>query len=277
MYLITMYDCCKCGKHMKSKTSLNYHINNKVCCKTDKTCPQCGKSFKTKQNQKYHIQQKVCDAPTVTKPKLVLKSSYDQLSREELIVRLSQAEGKYEAIIENPQSVTNNHNIIVFPNAFGKEDLMHIQQKLGDILGPLLKNNTFNSIPSLFTQIHNNKQLPEYHNVYSTSERSSYALVSDGETFKYKPKKTVIDQIIESKRSILNSYVDNNGDQLGEKVLRKYEKYQERLDDDTEFRKSLELEIGGLLLDMKSVIADDEKTSRLLDKVNEGQFELQPE
>jgi len=28
---------------------------------------------------------------------------------------------------------------------------------------------------------------------------------------------------------------------------------------------------------MKSVIADDEKTSRLLDKVNKGQFELQPE
>jgi hypothetical protein len=41
-----------------------------------------------------------------------------------------------------------------------------------------------------------------------------------------------------------------------------------------EIRKTLELEIGGLLLDMKSVIAIDEKTRKLLDKVSEGDFVL---
>jgi len=41
-------------------------------------------------------------------------------------------------------------------------------------------------------------------------------MISDGRTFKYTTKKT-----------ILNRYVDDNGDQLGEKVLKKYEKYQD--------------------------------------------------
>lgn len=79
---------------------------------------------------------------------------------------------------------------------------------------------------------------------------------------------------IENKRSILNQYIDDNGDQLGEKVLNKYEKYQDQIDENSDFRKELEVEIGGLLLDMKSVIANDEKTRKLLEKVNDGHYEL---
>lgn len=99
-------------------------------------------------------------------------------------------------------------------------------------------------------------------------------MVSNGKTFEYKSKKTVIDQIIEDKRSILNQYVDDNGEMLGEKVLQKYERYQDQIDDNHEFRKDLEIEIGGLLLNMKSVIANDEKTRKLLDKINDGDLEL---
>jgi len=84
----------------------------------------------------------------------------------------------------------------------------------------------------------------------------------------------VIDQIIENKRTILNEYVDSNEEHLGKKVLDKYEKYQNRLDSDSSFRRNLELEIAGLLLDMKAIIADDEKTRKLLQKVDEGNFEL---
>ena len=84
--------------------------------------------------------------------------------------------------------------------------------------GPLVSKKPFQSIPCLFEKIHKNKELPEYHNVYATSEKSSYALVSDGERFCNRPKKNIIDQIIVDKRSILNEYVDSNDQQLGEKV-----------------------------------------------------------
>jgi len=214
------------------------------------------------------------------KTKLLLKqdtkNKYDDLSKEELIAKLTESETKYQTLKDNPQQIVNNNNnnIIVFPKEFGKEDMKYIQQKLGDIVGPLVKSHMFNSIPCLFNKIHNNQVIPEYHNVFSIGERSNYAMISDGKIFKHKPKKNVIDQIIEDKRLMLKTYVDNNGDQLGEKVLQKYERYTDLLDEDIEFRKNLELEIGGMLLDMKSVIANDDKTRQLLDKVNEGDLEL---
>ena len=246
-------------------------------------CHDCGKFFSSTSSYKYHTSHQVCSkkketiTPPVTSGKiqLKLKAKYDGMTRDELLLRLSHVEGKYEALKETPQNINNNNNnIIVFPSSFGKEDMEHIQRTLGDILKPMITQHTFRSIPLLFDRMHNSQKLPEYHNVYVSSERSNYAMVSDGTKFTYKPKKTIIDQIIEDKRSILNRYVDENGDQLGEKVLAKYEKYQDQLDDNSEFRKSLEVEIGGMLLDMKSVIADDDKTRQLLDKVHDGQYDF---
>ena len=282
-------NCPQCGKTLTSTKALNYHIMHRVCDNKDKlVCIQCGKRLATKSGYLYHTQNQVCQ-PKLTnndqpKPKLKLKlktdQRYDDMEKEELREKLRKAElviaqmtGKYEALRENPQKIKNN--IIVFPKEFGKEDMKYIQQKLGDILGPMITQHPFRSIPILFNKIHNNDKLPEYHNVYVASERSKYALISDGTSFIYHPKKTIIDQIIEDKRHILNTYVDANGEQLGEKVLTKYERYQNQLDDDSSFRKDLELEIGGLLLNMKSVIANDEHTRKLLDKVNEGNFELE--
>lgn len=270
-----MFMCQLCNKSFSTNANLNYHTTKKVCQKPRNTCPSCGKVFSTKQNCHNHITKNVCSG-TKRKPVLKLKTNYDCMSREELILKVANLEGENKALKENPHNIINNNNIIVFPKEFGKEDMEYIRQKIGDVVGPLIKNHTFNSIPCLFNQIHNNNRIPEYHNVFAKSERSNYALISDGKTFKHQPKKTIIDQIIESKRSILNDYIDENGDQLGESVLKKYERYQDRLDDDNEFRKNLELEIGGMLLDMKDVIANDDKTRKLLDKVNEGQFELQP-
>jgi hypothetical protein len=263
-------ECPDCHKILSSEYNLRSHISKGVCHKESRICSKCGKMFRRRENLEYHTKHSVC---STHKPKLVLKKELIQMSREALIdkvtqmeTELSQMKCKYETLRENPQ-IVNNNNIVVFPNAFGSEDMSHIQNKIGDILGPLIKNGRSNYIPRLFHQIHNNDQLPEYHNVYVTSERSCYALVSDGEKFKYCPKKALIDQIIEDKRSLINQYVDNNGDQLGEKVLQKYDMYQNKIDDNPEFKKDLEQEIGCMLLNMKSVIANDAKTAHLLELI----------
>lgn len=272
-------ECSLCHHCFSSQFKLKSHLANQVCQKslTSRTCPSCGKLFTTKKRRQYHIEHSVCEKqqsnPDQSKIHLKLKerAKYANLSRDEMIIKMTQLETEVKTLKENPQTL---NQVVVFPSAYGKEDLQHIQQILGDICGQLIKHQTFDSIPSLFTKIHSNQKLPEYHNVYSTGERSNYAMVSDGKSFKFRPKKSVIDQIIEDKRSILNHYIDENGDKLGDKVLQKYERYQDLLDDDSDFRKNLEVEIGGLLLDMKSVIADDEKTRMLLDKVDEGEFDL---
>ena len=66
-----------------------------------------------------------------------------------------------------------------------------------------------------------------YHNVYTQSERSKYALVSDGTSFKYRPKKTIITQIIEDKRYLISTYIKNHADQFDDRVYDKFEDYQD--------------------------------------------------
>ena len=269
--------CKNCQKIFKSKQALSYHIKNNVCKKHEHICEYCSSQLSSKQMLEYHMSKKVCEKREkpiengydVENYKIKLKKADEHIRNLENEICFLKGENK--ALKEHPQT---QNNVVIFPNAYGKENINHILKKLGDILGPLLKNQTFHSIPSLFEKIHTAKQLPEYHNVYTTSEKSGFALVSDGERFRNRPKKTVIDQIIEEKRSILNNYVDNNEKQLGKEVLNKYEKYQDKLDSDPAFRRNLELEIGGLLLDMKSIIANDDLTRHLLKKLDEGNFEL---
>jgi hypothetical protein len=198
---------------------------------------------------------------------------YDKLTKEDLIRELCNIKGKYDSLKENPVNQSTNNTVFVCPTAFGQENPKRIRQVLGDILGKVLGGSASEIIPMLIKQIHNNEKLPEYHNVYVPNEHSQYAMVSDGIRFNHRPKDTVIDQIIEDKRSILNTYIDNNGDQLGERILRKYERYQDQIDSDSKFKKNLEREIGGLLLDMKDVIANDDKTRKLLDKIGNDDFD----
>lgn len=287
--MTTKYQCSFCNHCFSSQQRLDYHITNKFCQKvnSDRECPTCKKVFTTKRRCQYHISHSVClkQQAKPSQPKIHLKlkdvdiAKYVNMSHNQLIGELIVMKTKYETLKDNPQTVNqvNQVNQVnVFPTAYGKEDLKHIHQIMGDICEHLIKNHTFSSIPTLFNKIHNSQDLPEYHNVYVANERSNFAMVSDGKTFKFRPKKTIIDQVIEDKRSLLNQYIDENGDRLGAKVLEKYERYQDQIDDNQEFRKALELEIGGLLLDMKSVIANDEKTRQLLDKVDEGNFDLVP-
>lgn len=257
--------CVYCNKTFSSKYTLKQHIDKQVCLKTNRVCPKCGIRLATRYGLIYHINHHVCEK-NIKKVKLVLKDNYDKYTKSELIIRVARLEDKVETLTTNSPTVDNS--IIVFPKEFGKEDMKYIQEKLGDIVGPLIKYHTFNSIPWLFRQIHDNQKIPEYHNVYVKKERSLYAIISDGKMFKHQSKKTVIDQIIKSKRSILDDYINEKGDQLEESVLNDHKKYLDRIDNDNEFRKNMEVEIGGMLLDMKYVIINDEKTGKLLDNVD---------
>jgi hypothetical protein len=266
-----MFQCVLCKKEFACQRNLNYHIQNKVCERRIIKCPLCEKVFKNKAGLLYHQEHIVCKkSASVTTGESTVYEQYDKLSKEALIRELCNIKGKYDSLKENP--VNQSNNVFVFPTAFGQENPKRIRQVLGDILGKVLGGNAAEIIPMLIKQIHNNEELPEYHNVYVPSENSQYALVSDGTRFNHRPKDTIIDQIIEDKRSILNTYIDNNGDQLGERILRKYERYQDQIDSDSKFKKNLEREIGGLLLDMKDVIANDDKTRKLLEKIDKNDF-----
>ena len=165
--LYKMFKCQYCDKNFRCQANLTYHYTQKVCHKPDRTCPMCGYVFTTKRKCQIHVENKTCQ--NHPKVKVTLKSTtsnpkvdYKSLSQDELIERLTQMETKYQTLQENPQNVQNiqNNQIVVFPSEFGQETIQNIQEKLGDILTPLIKKGG-SYIPILTDQIHCSKRMPE--------------------------------------------------------------------------------------------------------------------
>lgn len=203
-----------------------------------------------------------------------------QLTNEELLRKVAILEAEKKLLLENPKTVNNNQQInLFFPQAFGSEQVDKILEKIPNLLHDAVTNHTSRSIEFLTEQIHCNKEMfPEYTNVYIRNYKSPFALVSDGQKFQHKLQKRIIDEIIEKGMHMLQTYIDTNNDNLGQKIIKKYEDYCGLVDtsiNDTrksERRKDLELEIAGMLLDMRAVIDSDSTMKTMLDRLEEGEF-----
>lgn len=79
-------------------------------------CHECGKYFSNVLSHKYHIEHKVCarreheQIKTSTKTRqfnLKIDANYDDMSRDELILRLAYAKGKYDTLKEHLRGVVH--------------------------------------------------------------------------------------------------------------------------------------------------------------------------
>lgn len=262
-----MFFCCEfCSRVFKYRSGYHYHISNRVCRKY--VCEQCNKCLKTKNSLDFHIKNNVCrqlveslSSEQTNEENEELKRTNWELEREVLKLR-----SKVETMQENPQSVNTNVNIF-FPVEFGTEDINRVLEKMPSLLHDSLKRPT-QSVKTLIKNIHCNPEIAEYNNVFIGNKKEPFASVFDGRKFMYRPKKMVIKELIDSKRNILNKYVDENGDKIGERVLKYYEKYEESLDN-KEVMEDLEVDITCMLLNMKDIIEQNERDRRLIEKLKE--------
>jgi DNA-directed RNA polymerase subunit N (RpoN/RPB10) len=178
---------------------------------------------------------------------------------------------------EHPQTITQNQIInLNFPKAFGSEQITDILGKLPNLLHDAITKHTGRSVEYLTEQIHcNQKVFPEYTNVFIDRFKSPFAFVSNGEQFQTKPQKRIIEQIIDDSISMLQEYVDNNDEKCGQKIIEKYETYRDLVEDGdkkSQRRKDLEIEIAGMLLDMRPIIEARPHMKKMLDHLEEGTF-----
>lgn len=295
------FTCHLCGKCFSCKAKLESHLYKKVCQQPPaNVCSGCSYHFSTKQMYQYHITHNVCkkadqveqDGKTgsKTKLKLILKRPSQELvddlinqlseTKEKLFAteeKLSEMVGKYDSLKENPQTVNNTQQInLFFPTAFGQENIKNILDKLPGLLKDAITKHCDRSVAYLTEKIHCNKEMfPEYTNVYISNYKSPFVMVSDGERFKHKPKKTIIDEIIEQSLDMLQTYLDHSD--LKQNFFNRYERYQNLIEisqdeKKSEERKELEIEIAGMLLDMRDVIGSDPRIKSMLNDLEEGKF-----
>lgn len=284
-FKISDWVCEGCDLSFSSKQALGLHTN--VVCekrqqkKLERTCPTCDKVLASKQMCLRHIEFKVCtkngkiplkqlktNTPTdtcVTNPtdtgidnntdngvNTNDTSDYESMSKTELIAELKRTKNTQQCQ-QNITNITNNNTInIIAPLAYKTDDnIKDIIKMLGDdTFKKLIVNNTRNSIPMLCSQIHANEKFKQLQNVYIANEHTSYARASDGSKFISVDKDTLIEEMVEGKRALLLQYIGDYGEQLGTKAIDKFNRYQDLIDTDKNFKKQVEHDVCGVLLDI---------------------------
>ena len=121
----------------------------------------------------------------------------------------------------------NSHNKIII-NAYGCENIEYVTEK---ILKRLV-SKPGSAIPNLLKMIHFNDKYPENKNLKVTNIHDPYIKVHNGDDWKIKNKCDIIEDIIISKRDMLDgAVVDEDNDEF---YVEKLEKIDESINDKTD-------------------------------------------
>jgi hypothetical protein len=253
-------------------------------------CAICGHKFSKKEAYEYHVRKQICTRISSnnscgTKPKITLKNkgsiddiSSDKLSQIMQIVLKQENEIKLlreQQVLQKTPTVTiinngNNNNSIynirvppAFLTQYTYENIMKYDPTL---LEMALTRHPANFIEYLILHTNCNPERPLYNSIQVTNMKSSCLKVSDGTRFITASKSKIIGQLIDNKRSILQEYVDQNGEKYGRLILKKYEDYLNYLDDDDHPRnmKTLENEIIIMLHNVTNLFNTDEWSQKLM-------------
>lgn len=252
-------ECPLCEQVFSTKYSLQRHTDSLICVKRNQKyeCNLCSLKLSSKRNLENHQKNDVCKGGQIIankKFKINLKKSINNettlLGNNNNVLNMNMNVGD---IIINM-----NNNVKQQLQAFGKEDINVVMDKLGDIIKPLL-DDLKHSIPRLFEIMHGSDDLKQYQNIYIPNLSSPYIRGFNGRVFENIPKFEAIDEILELKRSIINSYVSDNIDKLGDKIYNKNEKHNDKIDLDKEYKDNIIARILGVLMDLKCISKTHDK------------------
>jgi len=193
------------------------------------TCKYCDKKVQTKSSLNRHF--KICKLKPITMSDLPsIESSIKNKINEQLLT----VNNNYSKVINN--NVINNtqniQNIIVMDKMnlreFGKEDLDHITD---EVMSKAIKYPQA-GILNLIREIHFNDTMPQNQNINILSKKEQFIEIFNGKEWKKQDKKTAIQNIITSKKDIMDDYVEEKTEKnlISNFIKDNYENFSEMLD-----------------------------------------------
>ena len=204
-------------------------------------CAHCNKLYKHKQSKWKHEQKcnknenKLLKKLLEEKDKLILVL-FEEMKKDKDEMKKNKKENKklLKQLIKlsnNGTNINNNninsHNKIII-NAYGCENIEYVTEK---ILKRLV-SKPGSAIPNLLKMIHFNDKYPENKNLKVTNIHDPYIKVHNGDDWKIKSKCDIIEDIITSKRDMLDgAVVDEDNDEF---YVEKLEKIDKSINDKTD-------------------------------------------
>ena len=196
-------------------------------------CNWCRAPYKYKSNWSRHI--KTCSHRKLTMENIKsYEKKIDHLQEEIKEIKNNKMNVPIVNITNNTNNflyvdnrITNINQIKL--NPFGKESIAHIT---GEVLQKALQKPHMGLI-NLIKEVHFNNNVPENHNVQLINKREPYLQVFNGEKWEKQDKKLAIQNMIASKKDLMDDYYDDQVEKnlINSFIKNNYERFTTLLDE----------------------------------------------
>lgn len=196
------FKCFVCNMGFKSKMNLEKHTTNSklhakrvASSETSFHVCDCGKQYSYRQS--LHIHKKRCNINPSRNQKLETKIENLQNQIEQLLI--AQA-GRAITNTTTNHIGTQNNNVHITVNAFGKENVDYITNKVC----LQIVNQVFNSIPAAAHIVFFNPDHPENHNIKIPNKKEPYAMVmKDNQQWEIMDRKQAIAEMTQKSYTVV--------------------------------------------------------------------------
>ena len=189
-------------------------------------CEDCGKELSTKGHLTRH-RKNFCFEKKKNNENLILKNLLIQQSEtfeRERKLLYKQIEKLLDKVGDTTINNTQTNNIQL--NGYGKEDLSHITDSLKQNL--IMK--PYGMIPKLIEEVHFSEKKPENKNISLSNKRDNKIRIFTGDKWIYKNKDETINDLMDGKYFILDSFYQNNTDLNSKQSYEKFRSFYDEQD-----------------------------------------------
>ena len=192
----------KNGKKKNKKNNIEKHNDGIKLF----VCGDCNKVLSTKGHLKRH-QQNYCPKLKDSNENVILKNmllEQKKMFEQERKHLYKQIESLIHKVGDTTINNTQTNNIQL--NSYGNEDLSHITDNIKDQLIKM----PYGMIPKLIEYVHFSEKKPENKNIALTNKNDNKIKIFSNNKWVYKNKDETINDLMDGKYFILDSYYDSN-------------------------------------------------------------------
>jgi hypothetical protein len=193
----------------------NTEMNTNEHKKNTKTinCSFCDTLFNTKASRRRHEKHYCMENPDFVDKIITAKNSKIktlQKDKERLENEKQELYKQVATLLDKVGDTTNIQNNIILNN-YGKEDLSHIT----DALKTKMIGMPYGAIPKMIEAIHFNDEKPENKNIMIPNKKENLVKVFEGDKWIYKNKSETINDLVDSKYTIIDDHYEDMESQEG--------------------------------------------------------------
>lgn len=225
------FKCIVCNLFFKSKKNLEKHTTNskhhlKRISSYDSAAAshkcECGKLYSYRQS--LHLHKKGCNPHFSEQEKLKSKIDVLQNQIEQLLI----AQASSPALTTTNNIGTQNNNVNITINAFGKENVDYITNKVC----LQIVNQVFNSVHTAAHIVFFNPDHPENHNIKIPNKKEPYAMVmKDNQRWEIMDRKKAIAEMTQKSYHVVEESFGKVQNQVKPSKQDSFEKFRNKMDE----------------------------------------------